>query len=333
MPPNRSQQHQHNGDGRLTSLETIDATDLLNTEFPEPRWIVPGILPEGFTIIAGRPKIGKSFLMLGAAIALVQGGMVLGSIAVEQGECLYLALEDSKRRLKKRLHAMLGGASIPSGLEIATECPRLDSGGRGLIEDWLAGHRSARLVVIDTWQKVRPKRNERKPLYEDDYEATTFLKQIADEHNIAVVAVHHYRKGNTAEDWLDDVSGSTGFTAVADTIIGIRKERAQADAIMYITGRDVEDAEKALKFDGATGAWTLLGDASEYRGSKARQDIITALRDNPSGKLSPSQIGKIIGKTANAVQLHLNKMLKDGTVTIEERGLYRLATPQELGLE
>ena len=83
----------------FVGLETIDAADLLVAEFPEPKWVVPGIVPEGFTVLAGPPKIGKSYLVLGLALGVVNGDQVLGRLAVDKGDCLYLALEDIPRRL------------------------------------------------------------------------------------------------------------------------------------------------------------------------------------------------------------------------------------------
>ena len=318
-------------DTKLVSLETIDAADLLTAEFPEPKWVVPGIVPEGFTVLAGPPKIGKSYLVLGLALGVVNGDQVLGRLPVEKGQCLYLALEDNPRRLQSRLRQVLDGEPMPRGLELVTRCPLLDDGGYELIEDWLAGHPKARFVIIDTWAKIRPKRSRNAPMYEDDYRAAAMVKALADDNGVAVMAVHHYRKSTASDDWLDSVSGTTGFTGAADTILGLRKERAQADGVLYVTGRDVEEAEKALSFDGAKGTWTLLGDAAEYRGSKTRQEIIATLRDSPSDELHVRDIADATSKTKNAVQIQLGKMVADGSVISTKRGFYRLATREEAG--
>ena len=107
----------------------LSATELMAIEFPEPRWIVPGIVPEGTTILAGKPKMGKSWLALGTSVAVAAGGVALGTKKVERGAVLYLALEDNPRRLQSRLKKLLPGGAAPEGLELATEWPRLGDGG------------------------------------------------------------------------------------------------------------------------------------------------------------------------------------------------------------
>jgi len=108
--------------------ETVSAADLMAADLPPVRWVVPRVLPEGVTLLAGKPKLGKSWLALGLCVAVAAGGMALGTSQVEQGEVLYLALEDNRRRLQKRLGKMLCGPA-PEGLEIATSWPKLDEGG------------------------------------------------------------------------------------------------------------------------------------------------------------------------------------------------------------
>src|SRR5918995_4663655 len=132
----------------------VRATELLAIEFPEPRWIVPGIIPEGTTILAGKPKMGKSWL-------------ALGTKRVERGAVLYLALEDNPRRLQSRLKKLLAGGAAPEGLELATEWPRLGDGGLDALEAWLNTHPDARLVVIDTLAKFRTGQTG-KNLYKED---------------------------------------------------------------------------------------------------------------------------------------------------------------------
>ncbi len=108
---------------------TFTAADLMREELPPVRWAVPGILPEGLSLLAGKPKLGKSWLALGLAVAKASGGVALGKIPVDQGEVLYLALEDNRRRLQNRLRKVLDGSPPPEGLHIATEWARVDEGG------------------------------------------------------------------------------------------------------------------------------------------------------------------------------------------------------------
>src|SRR5258708_19570344 len=75
---------------------------LLQKELPPVKWAIPGILPEGLTLLCGKPKMGKSWLVLGFALGIACGGYVLGKVNVEQGYVLYLSLEDNERRLQRR---------------------------------------------------------------------------------------------------------------------------------------------------------------------------------------------------------------------------------------
>src|SRR5688572_20122765 len=69
--------------GHPSRRSSWTATDLIATEFPEPRFAVPGLIPEGLTLFAGAPKLGKSWLGLGLGIAVASGGRALGSVPVE----------------------------------------------------------------------------------------------------------------------------------------------------------------------------------------------------------------------------------------------------------
>jgi replicative DNA helicase len=120
------------------------------------RYVVPGYIAEGLTVLAGRPKLGKSWLALDLAIAVATGGSALGSSRIEQGDVLYLALEDNERRLQKRLLQLLPPTSMPESLAVETECPRLDQGGLEAIREWVESVPSPRLIVVDVFNKVRP---------------------------------------------------------------------------------------------------------------------------------------------------------------------------------
>lgn len=146
------------------------AADLMEEEFAEPRFAVDGLIPEGLAFMCGAPKLGKSWMALGLGIAVASGGKALSAIDVEPGEVLYLALEDSPRRLQSRLRILLAGDIAPPGLHLETAWPRLDDGGAVKLEAWLDDHPAARLVIIDVWPKVRPRPSKGTDFYTADYE-------------------------------------------------------------------------------------------------------------------------------------------------------------------
>jgi hypothetical protein len=298
----------------------LSATELMAIEFPEPRWIVPGIVPEGTTILAGKPKMGKSWLALGTSVAVAAGGVALGTKRVERGAVLYLALEDNPRRLQSRLKKLLPGGAAPEGLELATAWPRLGDGGLDALEAWLNTHPDARLVVIDTLAKFRAAQAG-KNLYKEDYEAVEPLVELAAHHNVAVLIVHHLRKLG-AEDPLDQVSGSMGLTGGADGALVLNRERGRADAYLYVTGRDIEEEkELALSWDSTTATWKIAGDAEEYRNTRERQEVEECLRTlgKPAG---PKEVSEALGKPHNNVKQLMWKMGNEGDLRSVGGGKY-----------
>jgi hypothetical protein len=299
------------------------AAELVRQDFPEPTWIVPGILPEGFAILAGQPKLGKSWLALGLSIAVATGGRALGQIPVDKGDVLLLALEDGERRLKKRLLSCLCGSVAPDNLHIRTEWPRLDQGGLSLLHAWMGEHPATRLIVIDTLAKVRPgasKGKDSRSMYDADYDVISSLKQVADAYNIALVCITHLRKAESS-DPLERITGSMGVSGSADTILLLSRSRGRADASLYCTGRDFDETELALRFDPTITSWTVMGNAKEYARSQEQLQVIEILKDY--GKpMSLKDISERIGKKKPVIHRLLTSLLKDNIIIQTGRGLY-----------
>jgi hypothetical protein len=297
----------------LSVLRTISAAALLRKELPEPRWAVPGLVPEGLTLLIGKGKIGKSWWVLGASIAVASGGRALGRVAVEPGPVLYLALEDNERRLQARLRDILGTEQPPDGLELATEWRRLDQGGLALVERWLDAHPGARMVIIDTLARVRGRAGKDTRLYDDDYRALQGLHELAGRRQIAVVVIHHSRKADGV-DVLDVASGTTGLTGCADGVLVMRRVRGEQTASLFVTGRDIVDEEDlALRWDSVTMSWILLDPEEGKPLSKERADIQNVLRASPE-PLAPIEIAQQLGKSPNVMRVLLHKMVHAGQV-------------------
>lgn len=302
--------------------EVFNAAELCEIELPDPRWAVGGMLPEGLSLLAGKPKLGKSWLGLNLAIAVACGGSALGQ-AVEPGDVLYLALEDTKRRLQNRLRKLCERQHtlVPHRLNLATSWPRQDKGGLMAVARWLDANGGARLVIIDTWAKFRPARFGNRNDYDTDYQHAAELKNLADAYNIAILAVHHCRKMEAA-DALDEVSGTLGLTGAADGVLVMRRARGQHDASLFITGRDVEERELALKWHPEHALWSVLGDAGEYRVSRERQEVLELLAK--AGPLGPSEVAGRLGKNAGACKKLLWTMREDGQLQAGVKGKYMI---------
>jgi hypothetical protein len=309
--------------------EEFTAADLLKMTFAPVSYVVEPYLVEGLTILGGRPKLGKSWLAFDFAVAVATGGYALGSIRCEQGDVLYLALEDNQRRLQTRLNQMLDavGGHEPPGLErltLRTKAGRLDTTLIETLEAWRARVADARLVIIDVLAKVRPQRGKGEGVYEYDYRCAEPIQQWAIAHGVAVVVVHHVRKAE-AEDPLEMLSGSNGLSGAADTILVLARN-AQG-MTLYGRGRDIEEVETAISRD--DGAWRILGDAEEVRKSEERRAILRVLREarDPMG---PTDVATATGMKKPNVRSLLGKMAKSGEILKEARGCYTIA-PGRIG--
>lgn len=270
-------------------LKTTSAHDLMSMEFPEPRWVVPGLISEGYVILAGRPKRGKSWFALDLALAVASGGCALGKIKVEQGAVLYLALEDNMRRLQNRIKTISDESNpIPKGLHLVTDIKPLREGGAEAIKEWLKDHSNTRLLIIDTIShpKVSPPKTKGGDAYQEDYRFGSWLQKIARDHNLCIFGLMHTKKSE-AEYAVDKILGSTGITAPADEIMVIDSAaKGRASAILHVTGRDVPNQELALHFE--NGLWSILGEAEEFTITDQRKIVIDLLRTH--GPLWPKEI-------------------------------------------
>ncbi len=290
--------------------------ELLNKDLPPVRWAIPDILPEGLNLLAGKPKQGKSWLALSVALAIAAGGYALGKQPVTQGQVLYLALEDNERRLQSRARQLLASMnSVPSGIEFELCWPRMDKGGLRYLEEYLEVRPQVRLVVIDTWAKVSPYlKGHSRSQYEDDYEALTPLKYLADHFHVSILVIHHLRK-MAADDVLDEITGSIGVTGAVDGALILKRERGQKEATLYVTGRDIEqDQQFALVFDQITATWTLAGDVEEFRRTKERQEIMDVLVEHFPGGMTPRQIAEALDKNYHTTRSLLRKMEDGGEI-------------------
>lgn len=300
----------------------LSAADLGDMVFPDIKWIVPMYLPEGCTILAGRPKLGKSWLALDIALAVARGDYCLGDIQCPQGDVLYLALEDNARRLKSRIEKVSPPqceTKWPYSLELATEWPRSEEGGLDALREWVDSKENPRLIIVDVLAQFRTARGSQEGLYEADYRAVKGLQELASEYGIAVVIVHHVRKGTGDIDPFEQVSGTLGLTGAADTTVVLNRD--SSGCTLYARGRDLEEYERACTFDRTTCRWTVQGEASEVRRTDERGRILAVLEDADS-PLRPGEIAILSDmKRANVDRL-LGKMVKAGEVTKQGRGQY-----------
>jgi hypothetical protein len=254
-------------------------------------------------------------------LAVAMGDACLGGIVCEQGDVLYLALEDNERRLQSRIDKVLGPLNDwPEGFHFATECPRSNEGGLDAIRNWITTAKNPRLIIVDVLAMFKPTSGNKDNMYEADYNAIKGLQALASEFQVAIIVVHHTRKGGSDVDPFEKVSGTLGLSGAADTTIVL--DRDSNGATLYGRGRDVEEIESAVEFNKGDCRWFVMGQASEVRRTDERSVILNTLvtADEP---MSPVDLADALGQPRNNIKQMLFKMTKAGEVLkLSGRGHY-----------
>jgi hypothetical protein len=308
------------------ALTMIKSAAALQTLTFEPlRWIVPEYLPEGTTVLAGKPKKGKSFWALDVSIAVATGGDCMGK-RCEQGDVLALFLEDSDRRLQRRITTMLGAfnENWPERLQYATAWPPLVDGGSKQMRDWIETAAKPRLIVVDILEKVRKRtKGGQTSQYSDDYHALMALHDISTEFQLSILVLHHQRKQG-AEDMIDTVSGTLGLAGAADTILILGED--DAGKFLRGRGRDLEEFAVSVQQDVHL-RWQALGPKHTSQASPERNQIVAALA-KAGRPMSVEEITKAINGVKANVKSLVYKLHRDSVVVKVAHGVYKLPDQQ-----
>lgn len=301
------------------NAQCMTVGELLTTSFKPRPHIISDLLPQGLNILAGRPKMGKSWLDVDMALAVGTGETCLGR-EVDPGAVLLASLEDPADRLQSRIQRLRPAwEETPDTIEAYFNWPRFNSGGADALERWLDRRPNAKLAVFDTWQYVKPPRNPARNMYDEDVDALAPVKRVADERDIAILMILHLKKGKE-DDVFDEISGSTGITGTADTIMHLARQRGQADAVLTITSRVMPEAELALQFD--NGIWTLMGNADEYRHSLEKTAVLGAIRSR--GPMTPAQMAAELDQPRDTIKKRMARMANEGLLLARGGGKYDL---------
>lgn len=240
----------------IPKLRTVDGAALMSQPLRPPNFVVDTLLSQGLHILAGSPKVGKSWLALWLAVTVAKGELVW-NMASKQGTTLYLCLEDSVLRIQNRLFEITEDA--PDSVHFCTECAPIGQGLEEQVEYFLAQHPDTALVIVDTLQMIRPVHD---ATYANDYRDLSVLKRMADRHGIAVLLIHHLRKEKAA-DVFCRISGTTAISGAVDSSFTLVEERrGSARAKLTCIGRDIEYRELELQRNGEN-VWELVSDSRE----------------------------------------------------------------------
>lgn len=289
------------------------AAELLNTDFPDPKWAVPDLMPVGLGVLAGRPKLGKSWLAEQVAIAKGTGGKVLGR-QVEQGRVLYLALEDNQRRMKDRLKKQ--GATASTAIDYHFEWEPLTK--RGMADLIAAVDKEGYdLVIIDTISRALG--------HSDQMDQAAMnvaygdLQRLALDREICILLIDHHRKSaGGSGDAIDDVMAATAKTSVSDFVMGLYRQRGQKVATLKVSGRDIDEQELALQWDGQLFCWQQVGTSADIRVDTLQAGIVTAIREL-GGSATVAKMAGWLKREPSNVYVEVQEMVAKGRLLRGEK--------------
>jgi hypothetical protein len=290
----------------IENIHRWSVAELLDTNFPDPKWSIPDLIPEGEILLGGRPKTGKSWLILYASIAVSTGGIFLGK-KVELGNVLYISFEDNARRLKERITKL----SIPRNANITftNEWQPLHEKGFDDLLTEIESH-DYRMIVFDTLSRAFPGLSQGKDP-EKISKILGNLQSIAINKPLSLVFIDHTRKlGNGFPDPIEDILSTTGKTAVADAVFGLYTNQGKKGASLIGRGKDIPEINLDLFFDPITGCWQENNQLQE-----TKDEIIEALKI--IGKSKVSEVAKYIQKDRSNTGKRLRSLASEGKIQDE----------------
>jgi hypothetical protein len=312
-----------------TSMEDINKKPVLSikqimeADFPPIQWVIDKLLAPGLTLLAGPPKVGKSWLALQIAKAVGSGEQILGR-NTQQGPCLYLALEDSPRRIRTRIDMQGWNKDTPVNivpigmLDIHYSERWYKDFADGLGSD--IQKNKYKVVIIDTLSRLTNMDQNR---VEDVTMNLSPIQKIAHDENCSIILIDHHKKASDFEkNVISDILGSVGKGAVADTILGLYRNNSRKTAELMITGRDIEDNVFPIKFDSKTGLWEINLDKIEDKITIQMTLVIKLISEK--GEVKEKEIVDHLKKNKGNVHKLLTKMVDESMLTKKKSGRYNI---------
>lgn len=315
-----------------SALKVISAKELSEMDLPPLQYIVDGLIPMGLGLLVAKPKIGKSWMILDLCLSVAAGEPFLGYQTNQHGT-LYLALEDGLVSAKDRILKVTNGKPVPPAARINFEASRLDEGLLDELGALLDENPDIKLICIDTLSMVKPMERAYDNAYSADYRFMGQLKKFADDRGICIILVHHTSKRRT-DDSFDAINGSTGLMGASDfSMILSKPDRSENEATLSITGRNIRQQEKIVRFDETQFRWVMQGSAAEI----AEQRRVAECEDNPivrtldnlllsgdgtwkgNAHALMEQVERCTGETPNLSGQALGKYLDSITDLLDER--------------
>ena len=271
----------------------ITAADLEKMTFPEADLLIEDILPKNLCLLAGPPKIGKSFLCLSFIKQIINAGQ----------KAYYFSFEDDYRRITSRLSQLdlmnknlviHCGREVPFASTEAEEFNKIQS---------IANSDQVSFVVIDTMERILPQTKGKRD-YHYYVQSLDNWAKLALQTKTCILMVHHTRKGDGSPEHnpQNAILGSVGIAATFDTNLIMERDRS-GSYLLHVEGKDIQQRTFKLAKKGVEFSWDAKS-SNDDLGTTQRQvldyikqhkgctqtDIVIGLEKQKS------QISSIIGK-------------------------------------
>lgn len=298
----------------IKPFNIIKSDQLYKKEIPPLNFAIDGLLSEGATLLNGRPKGGKSWLVMEIAAAVAEGCKLWDTFDSFQGNVLYLALEDGERRLKNRL-SFFGN---PKNIDLVIEgVERINSGLQEQLTMWCNSVDKPKLIVIDILQRVMgDKTDSSESIYKFDYNMAKALQELGHQLHVAILIVHHTRKMVTDHD-IDSVSGSQGLAGAVDALMFLKTPNNGKTARLSIFSRDADSGEYDLvRCEKPNGRWEFLGERDDSEDKPTDARILAEMQ--VTGAMTVAELAKAIKSGRSHIQTTLTRLYNEGLVSREK---------------
>ena len=326
---------------KTTSKKIVDffSNRMLDYEFSRKvkiEYLINSIMPkEGLGILAGRPKSMKSFLTLDLAYSIQnQGSSFLNQGSIDYGDVLLLALEDNKDTMAQRIQGMNFTNQLHPTTFVDFNCPLLSQGLEESVAEWCSKVSSPRVVIIDTFQKIKPLWIEgqgKANSYEIDYYCLGKLKDLAHRHKLFILYVHHLKQAKMDYSW-DRIMGSTGHQGVPDAMYMLDRVEVGNKATLKGRGRNFKDFSFDLEWNSHELKYSYSGDTHLIKTELHKKNIYVAMKslaEQDKHSVKPKDICSVLNlvtqKEKSNISKNMQRMKDKGELNQGEKyGEYKL---------
>ena len=291
----------------LDGYSILSIDELTRKEFPPINWLIEPLLPcPSLTMLAGPPKVGKSWLCLFLALEVANRGY----------EVLYIANEDNERRLKSRVDDVSpfppSGIYFLAGISSSRLLPKGED-AHNFIRALKGRHPKLKCLVVDTLASIRaePPAKSKKDDYTLSEEEFSSIRKLAHELELSIILVHHTRKATESDSSpVERLLGSQGIAATVETIMVMKQETGSQDVALHVTGKDVEQQDWVLPWEAPGFGWPK--NMNEAQLGPFQRACLEYVKEHP--RCMQAAVAQTFGKDPSQVSRAIGKLLERGLI-------------------